>query len=167
VWEKIYPHYIEEQSLTATAGDIAEFVAYHTEFERKDRLQRARKLEELNGRLAAGDLGSDERLRLEEFRKILVRMAERDAQSELVPADSPRNYAPWIEFWKANGALYRQYGGTVAATASGPVAHGARAFCGLVHHRAQRHQVPRVLVLTKGGVVTEAQSRQIDVDECR
>ena len=54
VWEKIYPHYIEERGLTATAGDIAELVAYHIEFERKDRLQRARKLEELNARLKIG-----------------------------------------------------------------------------------------------------------------
>ena len=90
VWERVYGHYIAEQGLSATAGEIAELLAYHREFERKDRLQRARKLEELNGRLAGGDLEADERARLEEFRRVLIRMAERDAESERAAAGRRR-----------------------------------------------------------------------------
>jgi len=129
VWERVYGHYIAEQGLSATASDVAELLAYHREFERRDRLQRARKLEELNARLAGGDLSADERAWLEEFRRVLTRMAERDAESERSPPDVAAEtglYAPWIEFWKANRALYQEYGGSVAATRSGPAAHGAR-----------------------------------------
>lgn len=130
IWERVYAHYVAEQNLSATAGEIAELLAYHREFERRDRLQRARKLEELNGRLAGGDLPADERAWLEEFRSVLTRMAERDAESARAPADTATEaglHAPWIVFWKANRALYQSYGGTVAATTVGPTAHGARA----------------------------------------
>ena len=32
----------------------------------------------------------------------------------------------WVEMWKMNEALYRQYGGVVALTRFGPFPHGAR-----------------------------------------
>jgi hypothetical protein len=129
VWGRVYGHYLAEEGLSATPVDIAELLAYHREFERRDRLQRSRKLEELNGRLAGSDLDADERARLEEFRRVLIRMAEREAGSEHAPPEAgeqARFYGPWIEFWKANAALFRKYGGSVAATRAGPVAHGAR-----------------------------------------
>lgn len=129
VWASVSRHFIAEQGLSATAGDIAELQAYHREFERRDRLQRARKLEDLNRRLARDDLEADERAWLEEFRRVLTRMAECDAESGCAAPDADERtglYEPWIEFWKANQALYEKYGGTVAATSSGPAAHGAR-----------------------------------------
>jgi hypothetical protein len=130
VWERVFKHYVEEQGLAATASDIEALLAYDREFDRRDRAQRTRKLEELHQRLADGGLGDAERAHLEEFRRVLTRMAERDAENEREPppeyARQAAQYAPWIEFWKANRALYEQYGGTVAATTNGPAPHGAR-----------------------------------------
>jgi hypothetical protein len=130
IWEKVAQHYIAERGLAATPAELAELSGYHDEFERRDRDQRARKLEELNQRLAAGGLAAEERARLEEFRAVLARMAQNDAESDRAPPDPAREAAlaaPWVEWWKMNKALYEQYGGTVALTNSGPAAHGARA----------------------------------------
>jgi len=130
VWARVLRHYVAEQGLAATPGDVVALVAYHREFERKDRAQRARKLEQLQQRLADGGLADAERARLEEFRRVLARMAQYDAESEGDPAtdEEPQSaeLTPWIEYWKANRALYAQYGGTVAATSGGPSPNGAR-----------------------------------------
>jgi hypothetical protein len=125
VWKRVFRHYVTEHGLDARPEEIQELLAYDREFERKDRAQRARKLEELNLRLADEGLGDEERSWLEEFRRVLARMEERDAEGEREPSPDGAAYAPWIEFWKANRALYEQYGGTVALTSSGPVPFGA------------------------------------------
>jgi hypothetical protein len=131
VWEKLASHYVAERGLAVTADELAEFEGYHREFERRDRAQRARKLEELDQRLAAGGLAAQERARLEEFRAVLARMAQNDAESDRAPPPDPARAAalstPWVEWWKMNKALYEQYGGVVAQTQAGPAPHGARA----------------------------------------
>ena len=129
VWERIYAHYVAEHGLSATAREVAELLAYHREFDRRDRLQRTRKLAELNERLAREDLDAAERARLDEFRAALVALARREAANDHAApesADEPAAYAPWIEFWKGNRALYEAYGGTVGLTSAGPAAYGAR-----------------------------------------
>src|SRR5262249_48611364 len=108
VWARVYAHYVAERGLSATAEEIAELLAYHREFDRRDRLQRARKLAELNERLARGGLEAAERARLSEFRDVLARLAKREAvNDETAPQDDddPATYAPWIEYWKGNQAL--------------------------------------------------------------
>jgi len=131
VWRAVTGHYIEHHGLAATAGEVAELAAYDREFERRDRMQRARKLEELDQRLAAGDLDEKQRQWLEEFRSVLTRMAGRDAESGPLPVADPERqaelYAPWIEMWKMNRALYERYRGVVALTRFGPYPRGARA----------------------------------------
>lgn len=131
VWMRVARHYIAERGLAATACEIAELKAYDLEFDRRDRAQRARKLVELSERLAADGLAADERERLEEFRAVLTRLALHDAGNDRKPAGETEEqaalYAPWIERWKMNKALYDQYGGIVALTMSGPVPHGAHA----------------------------------------
>jgi len=106
-------------------------VDYHREFAARDRVQRARKLVDLDQRLAAGGLSPDERARLEEFRRVLTRLAQHDAEQEQLPPPDPvrqgQLVTPWIEQWKVNKALYDQYGGIVALTRFGPDPHGARA----------------------------------------
>jgi hypothetical protein len=130
-WPRIARHYIERQGLAATAAELAEIAAYHREFERRDRAQRARKLEELEQRLAAAGLEGEERRRLEAFRAVLVRLARRDAENDALPAPDPAQeaarYAPWVEAWKLDRALYERYGGVVALSPSGSSPHGARA----------------------------------------
>jgi len=131
VWRRVSRHYIEHHGLAATDAEITEATAYHREFERKDRAQRARKLVELNQRLAANDLKPGERAKLEEFRAVLARLAQRDAENDGLPPPDPSRQGkllvPWIEMWKMNRAIYQQYGGVVALTRFGPDPKGARA----------------------------------------
>jgi hypothetical protein len=131
VWRRVSRHYIDEKGLAATGAEIAEAVDYHREFAARDRVQRARKLAELDERLAADGMKPDERTRLEEFRRVLARLAQHDAEQERLPPPDPvrqgQLLTPWIEQWKMNKALYEQYGGIVALTRFGPDPHGARA----------------------------------------
>jgi hypothetical protein len=130
VWRRAARRYVEQNGLAATAEEVAELAAYHREFERKDRAQRARKLEELNQRLAAVDLDAKQREWLEEFRAVLARLARDDAIGAALPGPDAEERAamsgPWIEFWKTNQAIYEQYGGVVGLTRSGPDPQGAR-----------------------------------------
>ena len=131
IWERVARHYVAERGLAATDGEVAEFLSYHREFDRRDRAQRARKLEELNQRLAKGELEVDERAWLEEFRAVLTRLAQHDAEKERSAPPDPEQLGalsrPWLEMWKMNKALHEQYGGAVAVTRSGPEPFGARA----------------------------------------
>jgi hypothetical protein len=131
VWRRVSRHYIDLQGLAATPAEIAEATEYHREFAVRDRAQRARKLVELDERLAADSLKPDERARLEEFRKVLTRLVQHDAEQDRLPPPDPARQGqvliPWIEQWKMNKALYEQYGGIVALTRFGPDPHGARA----------------------------------------
>lgn len=131
VWRRVSRHYIDVQGLAATPAEIAEAVEYHREFAARDRVQRARKLVELDERLAEDDVRSGERARLEEFRRVLARLAQHDAEQDRLPQPDPvrqgQLLVPWIEQWKMNKALYEQYGGIVAITRFGPDPHGARA----------------------------------------
>lgn len=130
VWSGISRHYIEQNGLNATPQEIAELLDYEREFQRKDRAQRARKLAELEQRLAAPELLAAERAWLEEFRATLARLARSDAESDRGPPPDPAQEAArcaqWIEMWKFHRALYAQYGGVVALIRIGPFPFGAR-----------------------------------------
>jgi hypothetical protein len=130
VWGAVSRQYIEQHALGATREEMAEVLGYEREFERRDRVQRARKLEELDQRLAGAELGLAERARAEEFRAVLGRLAQNDLEYDRsAPADPERQaaqHAPWIEMWKLNRALYERFGGIVALTLIGPYPHGAR-----------------------------------------
>jgi hypothetical protein len=131
IWQRIVPHYVVQQGLAATAAEVAELAAYDREFQRKDRVQRARKLEELTRRLAADDLRPEERARMEDFRATLRRLAQNDIEMDRSPPRGPDQqrafYSPWIEMWKMNRAIYHRYGGVVALTEIGPSPQGAHA----------------------------------------
>lgn len=130
VWPRLVRHYIEQTGLAATEAEVAEAAAYHREFQIKDRAQRARKLADLDQRLAADSLDPGQRAWLKEFRGVLARLAERDAEDDRLPPPDPARVdgwlAPWIEMWKMNRELYRKYGGVVALTPLGQYPHGAR-----------------------------------------
>jgi len=131
IWLPLSRHYIDENGLAATKAELGEAAAYHREFDRKDRDQRARKLQELEERLAGEGIEARERAWLEEFRAVLQRLARRDAEIDLEPPLDPSReagqLAPWIETWKLNRAIYERYGGVVALTRLGPDPRGARA----------------------------------------
>lgn len=130
VWSGLSRHYIEQNGLNATPREIAELLDYEREFQRKDRAQRARKLAELEQRLAAPDLPEAQRAWLDEFRATLVRLAQNDAESDRGPPPDPAQEAAWraqwVEMWKFHRALYEQYGGVVVLTPIGPFPYGAR-----------------------------------------
>jgi hypothetical protein len=130
VWRRALRHYVGENALHATDDEVAELAAYHREFERKDRAQRARKLEELNQRLAAKGLDGKQREWLEEFRAVLTRLARHDAGIEGLPGPDAEAraamFGPVIELWKTNVSIYERYGGVVALTRFGPDPQGAR-----------------------------------------
>lgn len=130
-WQPLSRDYIRIKGLAATPDEIAELAAYETEFEKKDRAQRARKLADLTAQLGSDRLTGKERARAEEFRDALQRVSRYDAEKDALPKPDPATRAAtagfWIEIWKMNQALYRQYGGVVALTKFGHDPHGARA----------------------------------------
>jgi len=130
VWNAVVRHYVEQNRLKATQEEIAEVRDYEREFDRRDRAQRARKLAELDERLADPELPVAERAALEEFHATLARLAKSDATDGQGPDTDPEDRVArrlqWIEMWKMNRALYERYGGVVALTRIGPFPHGAR-----------------------------------------
>ena len=122
--------FVVARGLRATDTEVAELIAYNEAFERHDRKQRARKLQELDARLADGVDGT-EREQLERFRAVLVRLAsyeaDVDAGTEVRVAIPIETLRHWVETVKLDAALYARYGGSVGLRPSGPYAHGARA----------------------------------------
>jgi hypothetical protein len=131
IWPRIAKHYVARQGLAATPAEVEEILAYHLEFERRDRAQRARKLEELDRRLTANSLGPEERTWLQKFQATLRRLALFDLEQDQMPPQDREHLqaflALWVEMWKMNRAIYQQYGGIVALGEFGPSPHGARA----------------------------------------
>ena len=131
IWPRIVGHYVARQGLAATPAEVEEVLAYNREFEHRDRAQRARKLEELDRRLAADSLGPEERTRLQEFQATLQRLVLYDLEHDRMPPQEREHLraflVPWVEMWKMNRAIYEHYGGVVALTRFGPWPHGARA----------------------------------------
>ena len=131
IWPRIAGHYVARHGLAATPAEMEAVLAYHREFERRDRAQRARKLEELDRRLTADSLGAEERTWLQEFQVTLRRLALYDLeQDQMPPQDREQLHAllaQWVEMWKLNRALFERYGGVVALSRLGPSPHGARA----------------------------------------
>jgi hypothetical protein len=131
IWPRIAGHYVARQGLAATPAEVEEVLAYHREFERRDRAQRARKLEELDRRLTADSLGPEERTWLQEFQATLQRLALYELEQDRMPQQGREHLeaflARWVEMWKMNRTLYERYGGVVALVEFGPSPHGARA----------------------------------------
>lgn len=145
LWREISRHYVRQHGLTATAAELAEVAAYDREFERKDREQRGRKLEELNQRLAGDGVDEHQRSWLEEFRAVLARMARRDSRNDGLPPPDPaqqaERYAPLVEAWKLHRSLYARFGGVVGLTEAGQYPYGARA---ALFDDYERHSLLRV-----------------------
>jgi len=129
VHAKVAAAFIARHRLQATSGELERLKDYNRAFERHDRSQRARKLAELETRLASGTLAPNERAWLEEFHATLLRMARYEADLDAgIETREPVEEATlrgWIETAKLNAALYAQYGGSIGIEPYGPYAHGA------------------------------------------
>ena len=129
VRSKVGDAFVAANGLSATSAELERLAAFNRAFERHDRSQRARKLAEIETRLATGTLAPSERMRLEEFRAILMRLARFEADVDAgvetgAPVDE-KTLRGWIEAAKLNAALYAKYGGSIGIAAHGPYAHGA------------------------------------------
>ena len=126
---KVAATFIARHRLEATDGELKRLKDYSRTFERHDRSHRARKLAELEARLATETLAPNERTWLEDFRAVLLRMAEYEADIDAgiekrEPVDE-ETLRRWIETGKLNAALYARYGGSIGLAPYGPYAHGA------------------------------------------
>ena len=129
VWQRLARHYIVANGLQATSAELAEVSAYDEAFDRSDRAQRARKLAELESRLADDGLSGPDRAQAAHFRDVLTRLAAhetaRDSGDPEAREDRPPRQAI-VEYWKLNVSLHRRYGGEVTRMPFGHFAHGAR-----------------------------------------
>jgi len=140
---RIFRHYVAQHGLAATATELAELADYHADFERRDRSQRARKLAELEQRLASDALGKSERAHLEDFRATLKRLAVYETEQDAKPRPGARErvakFAPWIEMWKLHQVLYERFGGVVGLLPFGHYPYGA--WAALVAHYERRGEL--------------------------
>lgn len=131
VWARLERDYVATRGLAATPAELAALDDYEREFRRRDRVQRDRKLTELEERLVSGELTADERRHTLEFRDILRRLAAFEAEQDAGPPPDAAALAlaaaPWIEFWKVRRALFDEFGGVVGLTRFGHYPFGARA----------------------------------------
>lgn len=118
-------HYVEEQGLQATDKEIAVLLNRKQEVMEKDRKLMEARRKELEKTLATSPPADEERARLEQelasLNGMQQAMAEADSRAgtpESVEAEN-RVARAFVEQWKVNQALYRQYGGRVVYQQSG------------------------------------------------
>jgi hypothetical protein len=117
--------YIEDQKLQATDAAIAEFLDRKKIMMESNRLRMETRHAEIQQALASETLTADARARLEKERDALYEMnrlmaaAEGRAGTEESDAAEAFVARAFIEQWKVNQALYRQYGGRVIFQQSG------------------------------------------------
>jgi len=112
-------HLVEEQGLEATDREIAQLLGRKREVMEKDRKAMDARRKELEKTLASGTPTDEERkqleMELESLNAMNQAMAEADSRAgtpESAAAEK-RVARGFIELWKVNQALYRQYGGRV------------------------------------------------------
>jgi hypothetical protein len=112
-------HYLEEQGLQATDKEIAQLLKRKQEVMEKDRKAMAARRKEVEKTLASSTPTDEARkqleMELESLDAMEQAMAEADSRAgtpESAAADT-RIARGFVEQWKVNQALYRQYGGRV------------------------------------------------------
>jgi hypothetical protein len=126
VLRELTDRYAREQGIVVTQSEKDTYVRHVQETLAKDREQKTARRAELAGRLAAGGLSDAERARLtaeiaslDEFLAALGDPAA--AKSDPQEEEARRQVAAaFIQQWKINGALYRQYGGRIIFQQGGP-----------------------------------------------
>jgi len=119
-------HYVREQGLKATDKEIAELLNRKQEVMQKDRKQMDARRDEIEKTLTAKTLEDAERQQLEKelnsINALQQAMAEADSRAgtpESAAAET-RVARAFVEQWKVNQALYREYGGRVIYQQGGP-----------------------------------------------
>jgi hypothetical protein len=117
--------YIEKNRLEATDQELREFQQYQEQSMARDRIRHQKELAVLDKKLQNAGLDPKEREQAEKSRTSLTRSAARDkklaeAGSAITAAEWREIAGPWIEAWKINQSIYKQYGGAVDMTKFGP-----------------------------------------------
>lgn len=118
--------YIEDNKLQATAAELAEFLQTKQRMMEKNRIKLDTRHEQIRQTLAETSVTKQARAQLEKERDALTEMDEmmREAEGRAGTAESDAADAlvarAFIEQWKVNRALYRQYGGRVIFQQGGP-----------------------------------------------
>lgn len=118
--------YIEDNKLQATDAELAEFMQRKQLMMEKNRIKLDARRDEIRQTLTEASLTADARAQLEKERAALDEMdkAMKQAESRAGTAESDAAEAlvarSFIEQWKVNRSLYRQYGGRVIYQQGGP-----------------------------------------------
>lgn len=113
--------YVTSKHLKATDEEIRQLQVYQVNFAAKDQVKRQKELAQLDERLKTTALNPKEKEKAEHRRTTLLRLTKSDNIEARATVEELRSvYAPWIETWKFNKAVYEQYGGAVAITKLGP-----------------------------------------------
>ena len=119
-------HYVEEQGLQATDKEITQLLKRKQEVMEKDRKVMDARRSELEKALASKTPVGEERKQLEKELEALNAMhqamteADSRAGTPESAAAETRVARAFVEQWKVNQALYRQYGGRVIYQQGGP-----------------------------------------------
>jgi hypothetical protein len=119
-------HYVEDQGLQATDKEIAQLLKRKQEVMEKDRKAMEARRSELEKALASKTPEGEERKQLEKELESLnaMQQAMTEADSRAGTPESAaaetRVAGAFVEQWKVNQALYRQYGGRVIYQQGGP-----------------------------------------------
>jgi ABC-type glycerol-3-phosphate transport system substrate-binding protein len=126
VLRELTGRYAQERGIAVTQAEKDAYLRSVQQGLAKDRAQKAARRDELAARLAAGGLSDAERLRLaaeiaslDDFLAALgdAGTAQADPQDEQARQQIA---AAFIQQWKINRALYRQYGGRIIFQQGGP-----------------------------------------------
>ncbi|MFH1368974.1 MAG: hypothetical protein ABII64_07600 [Elusimicrobiota bacterium] len=124
IWQYAYRDYIRTKELRATDGEVRELEKYQREFMKRKSKERKEELKEIRKALKDASLDAKKRGKLEEEKKLLENLEKHEIYFKKTKKSSKEEnravYAPWVESWKLNKAVYEQYGGDVEMTKFGP-----------------------------------------------
>lgn len=130
IWIYITRDYIGRKKLQATDKEIEELLAYQKKFIKKDKADKRKELKEIRKKLKDPKLVDPGRKKLEERGKLLEDLERYSkyfqSKQEYTKEQKRGLYAPFVETWKLNRALYEQYGSTVTAGKYGQDPTGAK-----------------------------------------
>lgn len=122
---KLTDQYAAERGIDVTQEEIDAYIQGTQRIAEKDRLQREARLEEIEGRLGAKDLGDHERKALASERDSLNQLQSDLREMSGGDQDEVRQArqavaSAFVRQWKLNQTLYREYGGRIVYQQGGP-----------------------------------------------
>lgn len=133
IYRKVLEDFINNNQLKATADEMEELKDCLDWFNKQEGIKNEKEFKNIKLKLQSESLSVAEKNKLEEDKKTLrelvkyYRKSEKTAKEYKLTENQMREmYAPWVEVWKTNKALFEKYGGVVEATKFGPRPIGAQ-----------------------------------------